>query len=171
MSAKVMILMGSDSDLPVMSETAKVLDSLGVEFDLHVSSAHRSPERTAKLVREGAESGIAVFVCGAGAAAHLAGVVAAHTTRPVIGVPLAASDLKGLDSLLATAQMPAGIPVATVAIGKMGAANAGWLAASILSVSDEGLAARLAAERANMERKVAEKSERARASLEPRPAG
>ena len=170
MSAKVMILMGSDSDLPVMSETAKVLDALGIAFDLHVSSAHRSPERTATLVREGAESGISVFVCGAGAAAHLAGVVAAHTTLPVIGVPLAASDLKGLDSLLATVQMPAGIPVATVAIGKMGAANAGWLAASILSVSDASLASRLAAEREAMERKVAEKSERARATLDPRPA-
>ena len=170
MSAKVMILMGSDSDLPVMTETAKVLDKLGIGFDLHVSSAHRTPARTAKLVTDAVESGVGVFVCGAGAAAHLAGFVAAHTTRPVIGVPLVAGDLNGFDALLATVQMPPGIPVATVAVGKMGAMNAGWLAASILATADPSLETRLQQEREAMAEKVIEKSERARANLDPQPA-
>ena len=120
---RVAILMGSDSDLPVMAEAAKLLRRMNVGFELHVSSAHRTPERTVKIIRSAEERGVQVFICGAGAAAHLAGVVAAHTTRPVLGVPLASSDLDGLDSLLATAQMPAGIPVGTLAIGKAGAAK------------------------------------------------
>lgn len=162
---KVTILMGSDSDLPVMAEAARVLGKLEVPYELHVTSAHRSPERTGRIVSEAVEKGVGVFVVGAGSAAHLAGVVAAHTTRPVLGVPLAASDLKGLDALLATVQMPAGIAVGTLAIGKAGAANAGWLAASILSLHDGTLAARLTAEREAMAGKVAAKSDAAQGRL------
>jgi phosphoribosylaminoimidazole carboxylase PurE protein len=157
--------MGSDSDLPVMAGTAKVLERLEIGYELHVTSAHRTPERTVEIVRGAEKRGVQVFVAGAGSAAHLAGVVAAHTTLPVLGVPLAASDLKGLDALLATAQMPAGIAVGTLAIGGAGAANAAWLAASILSLSDERLAGRLREERAAMAEKVAAKSEAARAKL------
>lgn len=162
---KVAILMGSDSDLPVMAEAARILDRLDVPFRLEVTSAHRSPERTARIVSESVEQGVQVFIVGAGSAAHLGGVVAAHTTRPVLGVPLAASDLKGLDALLATVQMPAGIPVGTLAIGKAGAANAAWLACSILGLADAGLAARLDAERRSMAEKVAAKSEAAQRTL------
>jgi phosphoribosylaminoimidazole carboxylase PurE protein len=161
----VAIYMGSDSDLPVMAEAARVLEQLGVAYELEVTSAHRSPERTAELVRGAPERGVRVFIVGAGAAAHLAGVVAAHSTLPVLGVPLAASELKGLDALLATVQMPAGIPVGTLAIGKAGAANAAWFAASILSLSDQDLAARLRDQRQSMARKVAAKSEAAREKL------
>jgi 5-(carboxyamino)imidazole ribonucleotide mutase len=157
-TARVAILMGSDSDLPVMAQAAKQLKRLGVAFELHVASAHRSPERTVELVRQAEQRGVGVFIAGAGAAAHLAGVVAAHTTRPVLGVPLASSDLRGLDALLATAQMPAGIPVGTLAIGEAGAANAAWLAAGILALADAELAARLRRERAAMADKVEAKS-------------
>ena len=162
---RVCILMGSDSDLPVMSEAARVLGKLGVPYELHVSSAHRSPERTANIIRTAEEKGVGVFIAGAGSAAHLAGVVSAHTVRPVLGVPLAASDLKGLDALLATVQMPAGIAVGTLAIGKAGAANAGWLAAQILAVGDEALSTRLRSERAAMAEKVAAKSDAAQTRL------
>ncbi len=165
MSARVSILMGSDSDLPVMAEAARVLRRLEVEFELHVTSAHRTPERTLEIVRAAGDGGVRVFICGAGSAAHLAGVVAAHTTLPVLGVPLAASDLQGLDALLATVQMPAGIPVGTLAIGKAGAANAGWLAASILSVSDTTLGDRITEQRRSMAEKVQAKSEAARQKL------
>ncbi len=154
MEAKVLVLMGSDSDWEVMSEVKKALDELGVGSDVHVSSAHRTPERTAKLAREAAGRGIGVVICGAGAAAHLAGVVAAETELPVLGVPLASSDLQGLDALLATVQMPAGIPVGTLAIGKAGARNAGLLAARILARSDPELAARIRAARESMARQV-----------------
>jgi 5-(carboxyamino)imidazole ribonucleotide mutase len=157
--------MGSDSDLPVMAEAVKVFDKLGVEYELEVTSAHRSPERTADIVRGAADRGVRLFIAGAGHAAHLAGVVAANTTLPVLGVPLASSDLKGLDALLATVQMPAGIPVGTLAIGKAGAANAAWLAASILALEDDKLAARLAEERAAMAAKVSKKSESAKEKL------
>lgn len=162
---RVSILMGSDSDLPVMAEAARNLERLGVPFELHVTSAHRSPERTVEIVRDGERRGVQVFIAGAGAAAHLAGVVAAHTTRPVLGVPLASSDLQGLDSLLATAQMPAGVPVGTLALGRAGAANAAWLAASILALADADLAARLAEHRGRMSEQVAAKSRRAREKL------
>ena len=161
----VMILMGSDSDLAVMSESAKVLHANGVPFDLQVTSAHRSPERTIGIVRDAVDKGVRAFIVGAGCAAHLAGVVAAHTIVPVLGVPLAASDLQGMDALLATVQMPAGIPVGTLAIGKAGAANAAWLAISILALSDTELAARLSDVRTAMAEKVAIKSERARQTL------
>lgn len=165
-TGSVAILMGSDSDLPVMSEAVKVLRSLEIPCEVHVTSAHRSPERTAQIVGTARERGVRLFIAGAGSAAHLAGVVAAHTTLPVFGVPLAASDLKGLDALLSTAQMPAGIPVGTLAIGKAGAANAGWLAAAVLALSDPSLADRLDRARASMAEKVAAKSEAAQATLE-----
>lgn len=161
----VAILMGSDSDLPVMIEAVKILEKLEVPYDLHVTSAHRTPERTAQIIRSAPEQGVRVFIAGAGGAAHLAGVTAAHTTLPVLGVPLAASELGGLDALLATAQMPAGIPVGTLAIGKAGAANAAWLAAAILALSDPGLAGRLTRAREEMATTVAAKSEAARAKL------
>jgi 5-(carboxyamino)imidazole ribonucleotide mutase len=157
--------MGSDSDLPVMSEAARVFESLDVPYEVEVTSAHRSPKRTVEIVTGAEQRGVRVFVVGAGSAAHLAGVVAAHTTRPVLGVPLAASDLQGLDALLATVQMPAGIPVGTLAIGKAGAANAAWLAAAILAIDDEDLAARLQEHRRSMAENVARKSESAREKL------
>lgn len=162
---KVTILMGSDSDLPVMAEAARVLQSLDVPFELSVTSAHRSPVRTTEIIRSAEERGVGVFIAGAGSAAHLAGVVAAHTTRPVLGVPLAASDLNGLDALLATVQMPAGIAVGTLAIGKAGAANAAWLAASILALSDRELATRLKERRRSMAEEVETKSAAARKKL------
>jgi 5-(carboxyamino)imidazole ribonucleotide mutase len=162
---RVCIVMGSDSDLPVMAEAARQLRRLGIAFELHVTSAHRSPERTVRIVREAETRGVQIFIAGAGAAAHLAGVVAAHTIRPVLGVPLGSSDLKGLDALLSTAQMPGGIPVGALAIGAAGAANAGWLAAQILALADPALAERLAREREQMADKVAEKSRAAQQSL------
>jgi 5-(carboxyamino)imidazole ribonucleotide mutase len=151
---KVLILMGSDSDWEVMSEAKQALDDMGIESEAHVSSAHRTPERTGKLAREAAGRGIHVLICGAGAAAHLAGVCAGETELPVLGVPLAASDLKGLDALLSTAQMPGGVPVGTLAIGKAGARNAGLLAARILALSDPAVAARVREQRARMAREV-----------------
>jgi 5-(carboxyamino)imidazole ribonucleotide mutase len=146
--------MGSDSDWEAMSETRKALDEMGIECEVHVSSAHRTPERTGKLAREAAGRGIQVVVCGAGAAAHLAGVVAAETELPVLGVPLASSDLRGLDALLATAQMPGGVPVGTLAIGKAGARNAGLLAARIIARADPAVAAKVRAQREKMARDV-----------------
>jgi phosphoribosylamine---glycine ligase len=139
----VLILMGSVSDAPVMQASANVLKGLNVPSELTVASAHRSPERVQRLIREAPARGVRVFIVGAGAAAHLAGVVAAHTTLPVIGVPIDSSALKGLDALLSTVQMPPGVPVATMSIGKPGATNAGVLAAQILALSDPQLAGRL----------------------------
>ncbi len=165
-SPRVAVLMGSDSDLTEMSEAARVLRQLGIAFQLEVTSAHRSPERTTEIVRTAEQRGVQVFIAGAGGAAHLAGVVAAHTTRPVLGVPLASSELKGLDALLATVQMPAGIAVGTLAIGKAGAANAAWLAAGILALSDEALAGRLLEQRKSMAVKVAARSVAAQQKLE-----
>lgn len=162
---RVAVLMGSDSDLPAMAAAVRVLRDLGIEHEVHVTSAHRSPARTAAIVDEAARRGVRIYIVGAGAAAHLAGVVAAHTTLPVLGVPLPSSDLNGLDALLSTVQMPAGIPVATLAIGKAGAANAAWLAAAILAVDDGRLAARLRSERARMADGVARKSEAAQQTL------
>jgi 5-(carboxyamino)imidazole ribonucleotide mutase len=154
MNPKVLILMGSDSDWEVMSEARQALEELGVPSEVHVSSAHRTPARTGALAREAAGRGVEVIICGAGAAAHLAGVVAAETELPVLGVPLAASDLKGLDALLATVQMPAGIPVGTLAIGKAGARNAGLLAGRILARGDAAVAEKVRAQRARMAREV-----------------
>ena len=162
---RVAILMGSDSDLPVMAEAARVLEKLEVGYDLFVTSAHRSPARTVQIVDDAEQRGVQVFIAGAGGAAHLAGVVAAQTMRPVLGVPLAASELNGLDALLSTVQMPAGIAVGTLAVGKAGAANSAWLAASIIALSDEDLAARIREARAAMTEKVAAKSDAARNKL------
>jgi 5-(carboxyamino)imidazole ribonucleotide mutase len=153
-SPRVLILMGSDSDWPVMAEAYKALGEMGVECEVHVSSAHRTPERTGKLAREAAGRGIQLVICGAGAAAHLAGVVAAETELPVLGVPLAASELNGLDALLSTAQMPGGVPVGCLGIGKAGAKNAGLLAARILARSDAGIAAKVREQRERMAREV-----------------
>lgn len=146
-STQVLVLLGSESDRPVMEKTTATLSEFGISCQLEVASAHRNPKRVLELIEEGNRSGVAVYICGAGMAAHLAGMVAAHTIRPVIGVPLAGSELHGWDALLSTVQMPRGIPVATVAIGGHGAVNAAILAAQILAVSDESLAKRLAARR------------------------
>ncbi len=132
----VSIVMGSDSDLEIMRQAGKSLESFGIPYEIDVRSAHRSPDRTAEYAKRAAGRGIRVIIAGAGGAAHLAGVIAAHTTLPVIGVPIPSTSLNGMDSLLATVQMPAGIPVATVAIGNPGATNAGILAAQILGVAD-----------------------------------
>ena len=139
----VTIVMGSDSDLAVMDEAAKVLELFGVPYEMTVSSAHRAPDRTLKIAATAEKRGIQVIIAGAGHAAHLAGFIAAKTTLPVIGVPIDSSALKGLDALLSTVQMPAGVPVATVSIGKSGAKNAAILAAQILSLSDKELCVRL----------------------------
>jgi 5-(carboxyamino)imidazole ribonucleotide mutase len=148
---RVLVLMGSDSDWEVMSEVKKALDELGIASELHVSSAHRTPARTGELARGAAARGIQVIVCGAGAAAHLAGVVAAESELPVLAVPLASSDLQGLDALLATVQMPGGIPVGTLAIGKAGARNAGLLAGRIIARSDPKVAEAIRAQRQRMQ--------------------
>jgi phosphoribosylaminoimidazole carboxylase PurE protein len=137
------ILMGSDNDYEVMVEAGRALQYFGVRFEMTISSAHRTPERTSRYVRTAQERGLKVLIAGAGAAAHLAGVVAAETTLPVIAVPIDSSSLQGLDALLAMVQMPAGIPVATMAIGKAGARNAGIFAVQILAAADVGLARRL----------------------------
>jgi phosphoribosylamine--glycine ligase len=154
MNISVLILMGSDSDAPVMQGAVDILRELQIPCEMTVASAHRSPERVMRLVREAPGRGVKVFVVGAGAAAHLAGVVAAHTTLPVIGVPIDSSALKGLDALLSTVQMPPGVPVATVSVGKPGATNAGVLAAQILALSDQNVAARLAAYKTGLAEKV-----------------
>ena len=152
----VLILMGSDSDAPMMQAAADVLSELGVRWAMTVASAHRSPARLQRLVEEAPRRGVRVFIVGAGAAAHLAGAVAAHTTMPVIGVPLDSSALKGLDALLSTVQMPPGVPVATMAIGASGATNAGVLAAQILALGDEDLRRKLEAYKTRLAEKVEE---------------
>ncbi len=158
-AGKVLVLMGSRSDAEVMGEVSRILAALGVPCTTTVASAHRSPARTQKLAREAEESGYRVIVAGAGAAAHLAGVVAAETVLPVIGVPLAGSPLSGLDALLSTVQMPGGVPVAAMAIGKAGAANAAYLAAQILALSDPELRKRLKELRREMAESVAASAE------------
>jgi len=155
----VAIVMGSDSDLLVMEEAAKVLADFQVPYEITVTSAHRSPERTAEYARKAAGSGIEVIIAGAGGSAHLAGVLAAHTILPVIGVPLESS-IMGLDSLLSTAQMPAGVPVATVAIGKAGARNAGILAVQILSGKHGELKKSLQRYKVSLAAKVAEQAKK-----------
>jgi 5-(carboxyamino)imidazole ribonucleotide mutase len=142
-SPMVLILMGSRNDWEVLKDTGRELERLGVTWRAHVASAHRSLVRTLELVRSGEAGGVRVFICGAGMAAHLAGVVAATTVRPVIGVPLAGGVADGMDALLSTAQMPGGVPVATVAVGKAGARNAAVLAAQILALEDRDLDGRL----------------------------
>jgi phosphoribosylaminoimidazole carboxylase PurE protein len=144
------ILMGSESDYEVMVEAARVLKKFGIPFEMNVSSAHRSPKRTVRYARAAKERGIKVLIVGAGAAAHLAGVVAAETTLPVLGVPIDSSVLKGLDALLATVQMPGGTPVATMAIGHAGARNAGIFTVQILALEDPQVAIRLDEHKAEM---------------------
>jgi phosphoribosylaminoimidazole carboxylase PurE protein len=160
---RVLILMGSDSDLPVMRETAKVLREFEVGYDLRVLSVHRAPDEALAAAAGAREKGYRVVVAGAGAAAHLAGAVAAKTTLPVIGVPIESGALRGLDALLATVQMPPGVPVATVAIG--GARNAGLLALQILALADERLAGELERYKKQLAQQVAEKDRRAQARL------
>jgi len=140
---KVGILMGSDSDLEVMREAEKRLDGFGIAYETRIMSAHRTPRTAAEYAASAHQRGLEVIICGAGAAAHLAGAIAANTALPVIGIPIDSSSLKGLDALLATVQMPAGIPVATMAIGKAGAANAGVFAAQIVARNDSAVATRL----------------------------
>jgi len=157
----VLILMGSDSDAPTMQPAVDVLKEFGISSEMTVASAHRSPARVMKLVSEAPSRGVKLFIVGAGAAAHLGGVVAAHTTLPVIGVPIDSSALKGLDALLSTVQMPPGVPVATVSIGKPGATNAGVLAAQIIGVGDKAIAKKLD----DYKKKLADKVEAASARL------
>lgn len=154
---KILILMGSDSDFEVMEACGRVLDELQVAYDMHVASAHRTPDKVAGLAREAGENGYGAIVAGAGMAAHLAGVVAAHTTLPVIGVPLPSGMLDGLDAMLATAQMPPGVPVACMGVGKPGATNAGLLAAAILALGDPALARRIERRRHEQRKKIEEK--------------
>jgi 5-(carboxyamino)imidazole ribonucleotide mutase len=157
----VAILMGSESDwAPVMSAAAEVLDTFGIRYEVRISSAHRTPEQTAAFVADAERRGCAAFICGAGLAAHLAGAVAARTIRPVIGVPIDAGPLQGFDALLSTVQMPGGIPVASVAVGKAGAKNAGYLAAQILALADDALAEKLTADRRANAAKVEEQNAR-----------
>jgi phosphoribosylamine--glycine ligase len=158
--AKVGIVMGSDSDFTVMKSAADVLKKFEIPFEITVASAHRTPARAAAFASGAKERGVAVIIAGAGHAAHLAGAMAAHTTLPIIGVPIDSSALAGFDALLSTVQMPPGIPVATVAVGKPGAYNAGVLAAQILALSDPDLAARLDAFKEEMADKVVEKSKK-----------
>ena len=163
--AWVAVLMGSQSDWPTMQACTEALGGLGVDFEVRVTSAHRTPAATAQYVSDASSRGCGVFICAAGLAAHLAGAVAAHTTRPVIGVPMEGGPLNGADALLSTVMMPGGVPVATVAIGKAGARNAGYLAAQILAVADDDLAARVDADRAANAAKVAEQNQSVQETL------
>jgi len=163
--ARVGVIMGSDSDYPVMSEAGRMLEKFGIAFEIEVVSAHRSPARAAEYAETAAKRGLKVIIVGAGGAAHLAGVVAALTTLPVVGVPMAATSLNGMDSLLATVQMPGGVPVGTMAIGKAGATNAGIFAAQILGTSDARIARALADYKKELATSVAEKSQRLKREL------
>ena len=161
----VAILMGSKSDWPVMQSTTEVLLELKIEHEVRITSAHRTPAATMEYVADATQRGCGVFICAAGMAAHLAGAVAAHTTRPVIGVPIDSGPLSGFDALLSTVQMPGGIPVATVAVGKAGAKNAAYLAGQILALADPDLARRLAADRDANREKVRAQNEQLQAEL------
>lgn len=159
---QVSIVMGSDSDLPVMEEAGKILEAFGIAFEVRIISAHRSPARTAEYAGGLIGRGVQIVIAGAGHAAHLAGVVAAHTTLPVIGVPIDSSSLQGIDSLLSTVQMPGGIPVATMALGKAGAKNAGLFAAEILALADKNLQKQLVDYRRKLDEGVAAKDSEVR---------
>ena len=163
---RVGIVMGSDTDLPIMAETARMLKRFGVPFEIEITSAHRSPVRTSEYARTAIQRGLKVIVVGAGGASHLAGVIAAETTLPVIGVPMATTTLAGLDALLSTVQMPGGVPVACTAIGKPGAINAAIYAIEIIATSDDELAQKLAAYKEELARSVAEKSEKVKREFE-----
>ncbi|MBA3071677.1 MAG: 5-(carboxyamino)imidazole ribonucleotide mutase [Nitrospirae bacterium] len=158
MKPKVLIIMGSDSDLPVMEETEKILKAFGISFETTIASAHRSPERAAKLAKGAEKKGFEVIIAGAGAAAHLAGVIAAHTILPVIGVPINSSPLQGFDSLFSTVQMPSGIPVATMAVGKAGAKNAAIFAAEIIGRKDAKIVRQLKEYKKKLEEEVERKA-------------
>ena len=160
---KVAIIMGSDSDWPVVKAACSQLQEYGIEYEAHILSAHRTPAAAADFARSARANGFGVVICAAGMAAHLAGAFAANCTLPVIGIPMKGGAMDGLDALLATVQMPSGIPVATVAIG--GAKNAAVLATQILAVSDDALAAKLDAQRAEMEKQIAEKQARLQKEL------
>jgi phosphoribosylaminoimidazole carboxylase PurE protein len=173
--------MGSDSDLSIMQEAAAMLQEFGIEYEMTIASAHRTPKKVLEYTQSAEKRGLKVLIAGAGWAAHLAGVVASHTTLPVIGVPIDSSPLKGLDSLLATAQMPGGVPVATMSLGKGGAKNAGVFAAQIIATADVKIANRLKVFKVEMERDVEDKAKRLLAiatavsapkeSVAPEPAG
>ena len=164
-TAVVGIVMGSDSDLGVMQSAADVLKDFGVAYEITVASAHRSPQRAAVWASTAPERGIKVIIAGAGHAAHLAGAMAAHSSLPIIGVPIDSSCLQGMDALLATVQMPPGIPVATMAIGKPGARNAGILAVQILALADADLAEKLQKYKKDMAAKVEEKAKKLEDSI------
>ena len=157
--------MGSDSDYPTMAETAKTLEKFGIPYEVEVCSAHRTPARAHEYATTAATRGLKLVIAAAGAAAHLAGVMAANTTLPVIGVPMASSSLNGLDALLSTVQMPGGIPVATMAIDKAGATNAAIFAAQVLALSDADIARKIAAHKEDLARSVAEKNARLQQTL------
>ena len=165
MKAVVGIIMGSDSDASVMQEATKILQQFGVPYEIGVYSAHRSPHRTLEYVKTARDRGLKVLIAGAGSSAHLAGVTAAETILPVIGVPIDSSPLSGLDALLATVQMPPGVPVSTMGVGKSGAVNAAILAVEILALSDEQLTQKLIDYKAKLELTVAEKSKKVAAEL------
>jgi phosphoribosylaminoimidazole carboxylase PurE protein len=160
MNSLVGIIMGSDSDFPVMQEAVKVLSRFEIPYEIGVYSAHRSPHRTAEYVRSARQRGLKVIIAGAGSSAHLAGVAAAETTLPVIGVPIDSSPLSGMDALLSTVQMPPGVPVATMGVGKSGATNAGIFAVQMLALADERLSAKLLEYKLQLEQSVAEKSQK-----------
>ena len=162
------IVMGSDSDLPVMKSTFDVLDELGVSWEAHVTSAHRTPERTHEIIQSAEKRGCAVFISAAGLAAHLGGVVASLTVRPVIGVPMDGGPLNGHDALLSTVQMPGGIPVACVAIGKAGAKNAGFLAAQIIGIADSNVARKVRDQREKSVREIVNKDQALQEEIEQR---
>lgn len=157
---QVLIIAGSDSDLPIMNETEKILDQLGISYLTTISSAHRSPERTRRCIKEAEEKGIRVIIAGAGGAAHLPGVIAAETIIPVIGIPISSSPLMGIDSLLSIAQMPSGVPVATMAIDKTGAKNAAIFAAQILATGSGEIKKKLLKYKERLSREVEEKANR-----------
>jgi phosphoribosylamine--glycine ligase len=160
MKPRVLIMMGSDSDLSVMEKTGEMLDELNIAYDMTVSSAHRTPDRTLNLVRDAEKNGVEVIIAGAGAAAHLAGVIASHTILPVIGVPIDSSPLNGIDALYSTVQMPPGIPVATMAVGKAGAKNAALFAAQIIGLKDSTVSKALMSYREKMAAEVEKKAKK-----------
>ncbi len=160
MKAIVGIIMGSDSDVEVMQEAGNILKQFGIPYEIGVYSAHRSPHRTSDYVKSARERGLKLIIAGAGASAHLAGVTAAETTIPVIGVPIGSSPLSGFDALLSTVQMPPGVPVATMGVGKSGATNAGIFAVQVLALEDDKLMQRLVEYKQNLEKSVAEKSKK-----------
>ena len=168
MKALVGIIMGSDSDAPIMHEAGKTLQQFGVPYEIGVYSAHRSPHRTNEYVRSARDRGLKLIIAGAGSSAHLAGVTAAETILPVIGVPIDSSPLSGFDALMATVQMPPGVPVSTMGVGKSGAINAAILAVEILALSDPGLAQKLIDYKAKLEVTVAEKSAKVASEIGPK---